>query len=208
MTFVDVGSHIGHFALVAASVLQGNGHVYAFEPDPITFSFLQKNVDVNGYEATIFPFPKAVADTFGETVLYSGRRDRLDNAIIADVPAVGKHSHMVEVTSLDAFFAQRGWPPVHIIKIDVEGAEYRVMRGMVELSSRNRDLQIIMEFHPANIRASGVSFEQFFHALMALGFSKVFMITSELVPVAIPADIAVLLQQCQHGPHVNILCQR
>jgi hypothetical protein len=79
MTFVDVGAHIGHFALVAASVLQEDGHVYAFEPDPVSFSFLQKNIAANGYDAVISPAQKAVADTVGEVKLHSGRRDRLEN---------------------------------------------------------------------------------------------------------------------------------
>lgn len=206
MTFVDVGAHIGWYALNAASIFQGHGSVYAFEPDPVLFQLLQTNIVANQALATITPIQKAVSSQVGVAKFYSGSRDRQTNSL---VPSAGTSNRSFEcsVTSLDAFFKGKGWPPINVIKIDVEGAEHSVLRGMTELCARNRALKLIIEFHPGNILTQH-SVEDYFNALHALGFGKISMIFDDLIELDIPQDLPRLLERCTPGPFVNLLCER
>ncbi len=47
--FIDVGANIGTHTLKAASLIKSNGRVYAYEPRPTVFGFLQKNIHLNGF---------------------------------------------------------------------------------------------------------------------------------------------------------------
>lgn len=206
VTFVDVGAHVGYYSLVAATVLQQSGAVYAFEPDPITFSCLKENVTLNGFDTLVRVYPRVISNVTGPIKLFIGRRDRVANSIFAS-SGVSSHAVTCESTSLDDFFRQENWPSVHLIKIDVEGAEHAVLQGMMELSARNPDLKLILEFFPSNLKAAGVTPEAFFTTLHGLGFAKVAMIFDELEPLMLPRDIPVLIRRC--GPaFVNLLCEK
>jgi hypothetical protein len=113
----------------------------------------------------------------------------------------------VETITLDDFFAGEGWPPVHLIKMDIEGAEKLALEGMMELSARNPDLKLILEFSPGTQRAASVTPEELFDTLATLGFRKFFAIKGGLQPLAIPEDIPRLVRLAGDG-YVNLLCEK
>src|ERR1700735_1281625 len=62
---VDGGANVGFFALLAATMLKGNGRVFAFEPEPHTCLLLRRNLRWNGFDDVIQAEQQALADNEG-----------------------------------------------------------------------------------------------------------------------------------------------
>lgn len=120
---VDVGAHIGVFALVAAKYA---GHVHAFEISPATTVYLQRNLALNpGLAAKITLHVIGLADQPGEMLLYNSA-GQPDLASLRPLERPDTYCEKVQVTTLDAHLPGT---PVSWLKIDVEGGELDVLRG-------------------------------------------------------------------------------
>lgn len=203
MTFVDLGAHVGYYTLLAARAVGTTGRVYAFEPEPANYALLGRNVETNGYGNVVTRVRKAVYSTCAALPLFQDRRDA--SAYVRS--AIGAAPTMVEAITLDAFFSEADWPPVHFIKMDIEGAEKAALEGMVELSHRNPELKMISEFNIECIDAAGISPGALFGALRALGFSRFSVIEEGGRLLHIPEDIPALVRQANHSI-LNLLCEK
>lgn len=205
-TFIDVGAHIGYYTLLAARAVEPTGRVYAFEPAPRNLALLLKNIQVNGYDDNITAVPKAVSNRSGTCQLFLCEEESGSNSIFPS-PRVGTDSVSVEATTLDEFFEGEEWPPVDIMKMDIEGAEKAALEGMRELSRRNPQLRLVIEFSPQNLQVAKVSPEELFQTLRVLGFTRIAVISRSLVPVETPQDIFDRIPKAR-GFYVNLLCQK
>ncbi len=206
MTFVDVGAHIGWYSLIAACAVGENGRVYAFEPDPSNFDLLKKNIVVNDYEGRAILVRKAVSETAGVVSLFPGKDDSGGSSLYA-TPGAGTRSVEVETITLDDFFAKQNWPKVDLMKMDIEGAESRALRGMAELSRRNPDLKLIIEYSLPNLQAAGIAPQQLFDVLKHVGFRRKSIISRQLIPVDTPADIPRYVPKVT-TMYANLLCEK
>jgi len=205
MHFVDVGAHIGYYTLLAARAVGSVGKVWAFEPTPPTFLLLRQNILENNAQEVVEAVQKAVTDKVGCSMFFL--HPMLSRSSIVEPRDMKAHcAARVETTSLDAFFKERGWPRVDIVKMDVEGAETMVIQGMRELVHRNPRLRLIVEFSPANMRAAGVTAEDFLSSLHSLGFSG-FVIDDRVEKLHFPSETSALADYVRRGP-VNLLCER
>ena len=139
-TVFDVGANIGWFSLLAARRAGPGGRVVAFEPVAANVAYLEANARTNGLR-NIVTVPAAVADHDGTAAfeLASSLQGKLSDGGQASVPVV----------TLDSWLAAHdGWPP-HVVKIDVEGAEERVLRGMRDILPTARP-SLIIELHGTN----------------------------------------------------------
>ena len=66
---IDIGAHIGWYSLLASRRVGKEGIVYAFEPEPISFNILVKNIKLNDI-TNIVPIKKALSDSSGIQLLY------------------------------------------------------------------------------------------------------------------------------------------
>ncbi len=148
-TFCDVGAHFGYFSLLASQLVGANGRVLAFEASRSTFGILQKNL-LPCANAT--PLHRAASDVdkllvFNEfPALYSEYNSLIlpetkNAAWMKNNPA-----QAIEVPGvrLDDFFTKEKIRP-GIVKIDVEGAELQVLRGMSHFLKENSPT-LIMEY--------------------------------------------------------------
>lgn len=165
MTVVDVGANVGIYTLHAARAVGDSGKVFSFEPAPKTFATLKRNVDANGFSARVELRSAAVLDKSSRMPLYVRDEDcGLNSLYMVD----GARSEMVETVSLDEALA--GVASIDIIKIDAEGAEPRILRGMQRVIGANPGLQIFIEFAPSLLLRGGVQPADFLDQLLKLGF--------------------------------------
>jgi FkbM family methyltransferase len=206
MQVIDLGAYIGYFSLVAAKCVGKTGKIYAFEPDPTNFDLLIKNIHANKRESIIVPLQKAVSNQNGTYSLFLANKDGTGSSLYG-TPAIGKNKVAVDTISLDNYLEMQGWPHIHLIKMDIEGAEKAALDGMKQLATRNPGLKLIMEFCPLNQVAAGVKPEVLFSTLVDLGFHKFSVIEEGQHTVQIPEDLPSVVQRANNGC-VNIFCER
>ena len=200
MVVVDIGANIGYYTLLAARCVGEEGKVFAFEPDPHNFSLLCKNVAVNGYE-NVFPIPKAVFNKSRKMKLFLDKSNLGGHSL--SEANVNKSDYVITDTiSLDDYFKNIDFK-IHLIKMDVQGSEMRVLEGMANIIRQNDNLKIITEFWPLGIQNSGSSPKLFLNRLLEYGFT-LYQIgrTLELV------DVNHLMSTCVSNKFVTLYCTR
>lgn len=160
---VDVGAHIGVFTLMAARRVGPAGRVVSFEPSPRTQELLRRNLAANGLSWVRF-HPLAVADAEGSAELFVA--DDASNNPAADTltASAGRKGVTVRLRRLDDVLAEEGVTRVDHLKIDVEGAEQRVLDGAPRTLAATR--RIVMEVHPPRVAK-----DEMLKRLASLGFS-------------------------------------
>lgn len=141
---LDVGANHGYYTLVMADGAGPDGHVLPVEPTPRLAELLRQTLDVNGFP-NVDVVQKAASDADGKTLQLVIPARRSLNAHLAEVVEPTDDAVAVESVTIDSL--TRDWPRVDLIKIDVEGAEESVWRGMERTISDNRDLVVVLEFN-------------------------------------------------------------
>jgi FkbM family methyltransferase len=158
--FVDVGANIGYFSLIAATVVGPGGAVFAFEPDPANYSLLRDNARLNGCDEQICAVQAGLAAEAGEGRLYLSEDNLGDHQVFATDRARG--SLAVHLLDGSHYLGERlpGEPTrrLDVLKVDVQGAEYAVMQGLMPLlHSLPQPPRIILELTPLSLRQAGAS---------------------------------------------------
>lgn len=145
---LDVGANIGYFTLLMARQVGKEGSVLAVEPDADNCRLLTKNLHVNGY-ANARVLQKAISESAGRATLYRSLRSGAQHSI-----AEGEGDAVeVETASLDDLLALQG-RPVAFVKIDIEGAEMKALRGAGKLLAQPH-LKMMIEFNPRALAEFG-----------------------------------------------------
>lgn len=118
----DIGANLGTFSAVASSrIIKGNGQIFAFEPIPKVFKYLQATANLHD---NIVPVQKAVSDYSGNLdIYYNGNSN---SSIMFDK---GGKKLTVATTTLDEFVEINNLQSVDFIKADIEGAERHMLMG-------------------------------------------------------------------------------
>ena len=161
-TVVDLGANIGYFTLLAARIVGNKGKVYAFEPEPLNYSLLTKNIDLNGYE-NVVAVQKAISDATGKVRFFLDKKDTGAHTMYQH--GTGGEFIEVESTTLDDFFADKG-QTINVIKMDVEGAEMAALSGMDRTIKENKNLKMFVEFYFPGIKHAGHSPQEFVRKLL------------------------------------------
>jgi FkbM family methyltransferase len=167
--FADVGANLGWYTCVAAAHLP-RGRVHAFEMDARNFGLLKENVLHNGF-ANVEANQVAVSDRTG-TLSYRRPPGGLRAAFrLAGTHGAPQPGEEVQVPSLplDAYFAARGEQP-DVLKVDVEGAELQVLRGMRGLLEAHPPV-LFLEVHPAGLASFGHSVSDVLGFLLERGYA-------------------------------------
>jgi FkbM family methyltransferase len=169
MAVIDVGANVGIFTLHAARLLEGQGSIFSFEPAPRTFRILEDNIQVNGFKESgiVHLRRQAVSDYAGTSRLAIYPRDCGHNTLFPDGPP--EESVDVDVVALDDALAGAG--NIDVVKIDAEGAEPLILRGMQRMITQNPGIRIFLEFAPSHLARAGVKPEEFLAELRSYGLN-------------------------------------
>ncbi len=162
--YLDVGANIGLHTLAIAHHLAPRGSVLAFEPHPDNYWALLDNVRRNG-------LGNVTAENLGlaeaAAVLAGAAPPGPGNWSLA---SEGQRSFRVQLVRLDDYLRDHPLARLDAVKIDVEGAEVRVLRGARETIERFRPL-IVFEVCPMWLRRMGTSVAELFEVVQAPGYT-------------------------------------
>jgi FkbM family methyltransferase len=136
--FLDIGANIGFFSVLAGLTVGPTGRVVAFEPHPEARAVLRMAIDANRLGDVVEIVPAAVADRDGIVALFLSVDSILSTTDPSRSPARGEFTfpESIEVPriAIDGWLAEHSdlRPRIRAIKIDVEGTEADVLRGMQE----------------------------------------------------------------------------
>ena len=146
--FYDIGANVGYFSILAGRLAGPGGAIYAFEPVPVNASLVERNARLNHLE-NVQVMRIAISRQTGRSELllasYAG------GAVLkgAGIPPDFAGSITVETSTVEDLLKIRKIRPPDIVKIDVEGAELDVLKGMIEVLREKRP-KLIIEVDDAN----------------------------------------------------------
>ena len=205
---VDVGANIGLHTLNMARIVGNTGRVFAFEPDPSNFEILEKNVKINNYQNIILE-QKAVGDKHGRTTLYQSEHPGRHR--IFPLTKQAKGQIQVELTSLDKYFTDSNLAnKINFIKIDVEGFEFSVLKGMKNILKNNKKIKILFENMQINTIEAGFTPIKVLNYLTSYDF-KLFCLderTKKLLHVSNNEEILKLCATLNNYISINLFCEK
>lgn len=162
--FVDVGANIGLYTCIARS--EGK-YAIAVEPQPRNLECLYAGLSLNGWADTEV-YPLGLADKYGLVTLY-GASGPSASLLSGWAKYSNRFQQTISLTTLDTLLGNRFDGKKLLIKIDVEGAEYNVLKGAGKtLTMQPRPTWMVEiclnEFHPAGLNPDySATFEMFWN---------------------------------------------
>lgn len=145
MTCLDIGASVGYFTLLFSRQVGPTGKVFSFEPTTNQISYIKKNIKKNGYEKIAKVFHMGAFDVHDEI----------------GMPVHAPIKYKVKVGPVDDVLEAEGVSQVDFIKIDVDGVEPRVLKGLIRIIERSPNLKMMIEYYPKYIEQAGCSTQEF-----------------------------------------------
>lgn len=192
MVVYDIGANIGYYALQESRIVGKSGYIYAIEPIPYNIQVLEKNIHLNGYK-NIEVHNLAIGER-----PYNGRINVSGMSNLSTMLDKSGYRHYegdipVRVESVDSFSESQKLPDV--IRMDTEGFEVNIVRGMKRLLNMNKPLILFIEVHFDMLRGNVI---EMLRTLKDAGF-KVKVATHETHPVVQNSWLLPLVNLCEKG---------
>jgi FkbM family methyltransferase len=167
MRVLDIGANIGLYSLFLSQLVGKDGSVLAIEPDPELFAALESSCRTNAAVNIELHNVAAAAET-GRLWLYRSLLNAGDNRI-------GSHDRDDTIRRVEARAMTVdelvGGRPVDFIKMDVQGWEGQVLRGMRAVLESNPAIEILFEFWPFGLKEAGWNPQELLSELESFGLS-------------------------------------
>src|ERR687891_479951 len=148
---VDIGAHMGRYTIIASKRVGTNGKVVAIEAHPGNFEMLNRNIKLNQL-ANVIPLNYAVYSKETKIKLYLPEEESgytIYNTIMSN--RAGTEDKFVDVNAQTVDYLlelnQIKDERINWIKIDVEGAEFEVLKGATNVLSKSKDIALLIEIH-------------------------------------------------------------
>lgn len=153
--FIDIGANAGYFSLLASRCVGESGRVLAVEPNPAMAKQLQQNIERSGL-ANVAIVEAACSDCAGICELFVGNSYNTGNSSLSPNNLAWTKSVRVRCIRADLLSEMYHLQRVDLVKIDVEGAELQVLRGMATVLKHLRP-KIIIELSPSLLKGFSVT---------------------------------------------------
>jgi FkbM family methyltransferase len=124
-TFIDAGANIGFYTVLASRLVGEKGQVFSFEMVPITADILRLHVQKNDLN-NVKVIEGALAETADLTVQASLVEGKSGQSSIS----IDRGTIKIEVSTITLANTLKDMPSIHLIKMDLEGAELGALKGM------------------------------------------------------------------------------
>ena len=184
-TVIDVGAHVGYFTLLASEAVGESGEVYAFEPNPIYYSKLVRNLAANQVK-NVRAFEFGLSDVEERLNLRVPRTNPAEGSIARKASSEALYgldyavdSVPIRLTTFDAICRNSGLGKIDLVKIDAEGAELKILKGMTVLKTQ-RDVSVFIEINPTLLRLLDSNLVELIHLLVEYGFDSIVSVDRRL----------------------------
>jgi len=172
--YYDIGAHIGvHTVFPGEVIKKGNGSVVSVEAQPKSSKILKEVIDDVGLSSVVSVINIALSDKKGETQFIKrstssaamdalGHADKIENNTEEPIT--------VEMDRGDNIIQAKNLPAPTVMKIDVEGAELKVIHGLEENIKKSCRV-LYIETHPEKIEHYGGSIDELRSTIANLGFN-------------------------------------
>jgi FkbM family methyltransferase len=137
---IDAGANVGYFTMLFSDLVGPYGHVHAFEPMPATFSLLSKNLQRFPYYTNVSLNCAALGESDRRTKIFLPNGDHGQAALVYHRDGSWRNAKVapfdIEMTRLDRYAQHLS--RIDLLKCDVEGAEFLVLRGAESILRRFR----------------------------------------------------------------------
>lgn len=201
MHVIDIGANIGYFTMLCAKLVGSQGRVLAVEPNVENGRLLVASRDANSF-GQVNVLLSAVGDKTDVLALNGSGSNGVTATLQSGQSLETKR--LIPCVRLDDVL--HDWNRVDFVKIDIEGAEYRALTGMINTLRKFRPI-IVSEFSPNLIGwISSVTPETYLKFLMDLGY-QISIITPEGTLVDRGQDIAEIMNDVHtaDGDHIDIV---
>ncbi len=186
---VDVGAHIGLIGVELARHVGAAGHVVLVEPNPRSAEAARRTLISNGFGDRFSLHIVAGGAKAGRADYFFGSNSMLGSLAAQNGAQLGVLE--VQVASLDEIVLQGR--EVSLVKIDVEGWENEVAKGMGRVCSESPDILVIAEFAAFHLARTGVSPQDWFDDFARHGLSDIALIDDHTGALS-GCDITALLE--------------
>jgi FkbM family methyltransferase len=143
-TLIDVGANVGSVSLLLADKIED---AILFEPNPVAAARARENLARNQLGFKVYEF--ALSDTNGEICFECHGAVDSGGHVVVGAPGNRTATRVVPCITFDEFLRQHGesdFPVVSLVKIDVEGHENSVLRGMRQFFAERRPPLVMFEY--------------------------------------------------------------
>lgn len=165
----DIGANMGLFSIMLGHLVGAGGLVVSFEPQTQVFEHLQANIGLNNLP-NVRAFQKALGAE-SETAFVSIAKESVLSRLRTSQDSAAGPREQVDVVGGDAFVRAEDLPVPRLVKIDVEGAEYGVIRGLAKTLAQPSCRMVCCEIHPP-LLPPGVTQDTVLTLLRDLGFDE------------------------------------
>jgi FkbM family methyltransferase len=195
---IDVGANIGVHSITMARAMRAEGKLLALEPTPTTFDALKASLTLNLLLTRVDARQMAAGERSGDMILHC-HPCALWNSLFA-YSDVETRQMSVPVAPLDTLVP--AGTLVDLVKIDAEGAEFEILKGMRRILSEAQDISVVLEFSATHFLRVGASPTELIEFMAGFG----------LAPQLIDDNTGLLeafdLQQVLALPAANLLFRR
>lgn len=187
---IDVGANIGFFSVYFCQWVSEGGKVIALEPEPHNYSQLLVTLKRENQEGKIETHSVAVDCQKGTVRLALNPAHPGDHKL-------GTEGIKVSAVSIDSLLADRNWPDVSLIKIDVQGAEMRVLQGARKTIERAHPA-FFVEIDESALHQFDASAKDIFMFFSQFGYNA-YMLGEKSIPAAVSYEnVSLYLREHQY----------
>jgi len=205
----DVGANVGYMTCLMAQAVAGgeDGQVHAFEPEPANFELLRQNIASN-HLTGVLARRMALSSRTGKESIYLARENLGDHTL---VKLPGRRSIPIEAVSFDDYYAAHcAGRQVRLVKIDVQGYELEVLKGMQRSLRAGLIDALLLEFWPARLKRSGTSSSELPALLETMPYDATILSDTGGGAYESPEAIRAACDAVERNPHLsfNIVLKR
>lgn len=172
MNILEIGANIGYYSLIEVKIIGETGHIIAFEPSEENIKTLRLNVALNNFQSNIETHQMAVGSENGQAKFYCTNKGNTSSLYNRETEGsiVTTDVIMVDVVSIDSFFKNRR-DRIDLFRMDVEGYEYEIIKGMQNfLSSEIGPQKCFIEIHSRLLNENGYTTREFINFLESFNY--------------------------------------